>query len=70
MLFLEAIEAYTQGNKRIIGNIQLVELFGEDNNRALRRYVQLHKSHPEKEYYVVHTSYIAEERNACYNVIT
>ncbi len=41
---------------RIIEDIQLVEVFGEDNNGALRRYVQLHRIHPEKEYYVVHTS--------------
>ncbi|MDT3699521.1 MAG: hypothetical protein RO469_08830 [Thermincola sp.] len=55
-VIIEAIEAHTEDNKRIIENIQLVELFGEDNNGALRRYVRLHKAHPEKEYYVVHTS--------------
>lgn len=55
-VIIEAVEAHTEGDKRIIENIQLVELFGEDNNGALRRYVRLHKVHPEKEYYVVHTS--------------
>ena len=55
-VIIEAVEAYTEGDNRIIENVQLVEMFGEDNNGALRRYVQLHKAHPEKEYYVVHTS--------------
>lgn len=55
-VIIEAVEAHTEGDNRIIENIQLVEVFGEDNIRALRRYVQLHKVHPEKEYYVVHTS--------------
>lgn len=55
-VIIEAVEAHTEGDKRIIDNIQLVEMFGEDNNAALRQYVQLHKVHPEKEYYVVHTS--------------
>lgn len=55
-VIIEAIDAHTEGDKRIIEEIQLVEMFGEDNNGALRRYVQLHKIHPQKEYYVVHTS--------------
>ncbi len=55
-VIIEAVEAHTEGDNRIIENVQLVELFGDDNNGALRRYVQLHKAHPEKEYYVVHTS--------------
>lgn len=55
-VIIEAVEAHTVGDRRVIEDIQLVEMFGEDNNGALRRYVQLHKIHPEKEYYVVHTS--------------
>lgn len=55
-VIIEAVDACSEENKRIIKSIQLVELFGEDNNGALRRYVGLHKVHPEKEYYVVHTS--------------
>lgn len=55
-VIIEAIDAHTEGYKRIIEKIQIVEFFGEDNNGALRQYVQLHKAHPEKEYYVVHTS--------------
>jgi hypothetical protein len=55
-VIIEAVDAHTEGDNRIIEDIQLVEVFGEDNNGALRRYVQLHRVHPEKEYYVVHTS--------------
>lgn len=55
-VIIEAVDAHTEGDKRIIEKIQIVELFGVDNNGALRQYVQLHKAHPEKEYYVVHTS--------------
>jgi hypothetical protein len=55
-VIIEAVDAHTEGDKRIIEKIQIVEFFGEDNNGALRQYVQLHKAHPEKEYYVVHTS--------------
>ncbi len=55
-VIIEAVDAHTEGNNRIIENIQLVEVFGKDNIGALRRYAQLHKSHPEKEFYVFHTS--------------
>jgi hypothetical protein len=55
-VIIEAVKAHTKEDKRIIESIQLVGIYGEDNNGALRRYVQLHKAHPEKEYYVVHTS--------------
>jgi hypothetical protein len=55
-VIIEAVDAYTGGDNRIIGDIQLVEMFDADNVGALRRYVQFHKAHPEKEYYVVHTS--------------
>lgn len=55
-VIIEATDAHTEGENRIIEDIQLVELFGEDNIGASRFYAQLHKAHPEKEYYVVHTS--------------
>ena len=55
-VIIEAVKAHTEGDNRIIENIQLVEMFGEDNIGASRYYAQLHKSQPEKEYYVVHTS--------------
>lgn len=55
-VIIEANDAYTEGENRIIEDIQLVEPFGENNIGASRRYAQLQKAHPEKEYYVIHTS--------------
>lgn len=55
-VIIEAIEAYTDGNKRIISQITVVENFYNDNNNALLQYLQLHRRHRERELYVVHTS--------------
>ena len=55
-LIIEAIEAYTEGNKRIIAQMTVVNNFQEDNNKALLQYLQLHRKHREREFYVVHTS--------------
>lgn len=54
-LIIEAIDARTEDKKRIIEEITVVDTF-TDNNEALRKYIQLHKSHPNREMYVVHTS--------------
>lgn len=55
-IIIEAINARTQGNTRLIDQITVVDTFSDDNNRALRKYVELHKAYPERELYVVHTS--------------
>ncbi|MFZ5967411.1 MAG: hypothetical protein ACOYVK_09595 [Bacillota bacterium] len=55
-VIIEAIEAKTEGNKRIVDQITVVDVFNDDNNGALSKYVELHKIHPERELYVVHTS--------------
>lgn len=55
-VIIEAIEAYTDGNKRIISQITVVDNFHNDNNNALLKYLQLHRRHRERELYVVHTS--------------
>lgn len=34
----------------------MVDAFNDDNNKALRKYVELHKAFPERELYAVHTS--------------
>jgi hypothetical protein len=54
-LIIEAIEAHTQVDKRILDNIAVVDSF-QNNNEALMSYVKLHRKHREKELYVVHTS--------------
>lgn len=55
-LIIEAIEAHTEGEKRLLDNITVVETFQNDNNRAMLEYVKLHRRHRERELYVVHTS--------------
>lgn len=55
-LIIEAIEAHTEGDKRILENITVVDTFQNDNNKALMEYVKLHRKHRDRELYVVHTS--------------
>lgn len=55
-VIIEAIEAHTEGVKRIISQMTVVDNFQDDNNKALLHYLQLHRKHRERELYVVHTS--------------
>ncbi len=55
-VIIEAINARTQDDNRIIEQLTVVDTFNTDNNGALRKYVELHENHPERELYVVHTS--------------
>ncbi len=55
-IIIEAINARTLENNRLIYQVTVVDAFNDDNNKALRKYVELHKAFPEKELYVVHTS--------------
>lgn len=55
-IIIEAMEAHTEGNKRIIDEVAVVDTFLNDNNKALLEYVRLHRKHRERELYVVHTS--------------
>jgi len=55
-VIIEAIEAHTEGDKRIITQMTVVDNFQDDNNKALLQYLQLHRKHRERELYVVHTS--------------
>lgn len=55
-IIIEAIDAKTENSKRIIEQLTVVDIFNNDNTRALKKYVELHKIHPERELYVVHTS--------------
>lgn len=54
-VIIEAIEAHTEGNKRIIDQMTVVNTC-QDNNKALLQYLHLHRKHRERELYVVHTS--------------
>lgn len=55
-VIVEAIDAHTEGDKRILSQITVVDNFHDDNNKALLQYLQLHRKHRERELYVVHTS--------------
>lgn len=54
-VIIEAIEATTRDKKRIVDEMIVVGSF-DDNNVALRKYIDLHKERPDREMYVVHTS--------------
>jgi hypothetical protein len=53
-LLVEAIKAHTEGNKRVVEDLAVVNSFS-DSRSALRCYVDFHEQTPEREYYVVHT---------------
>jgi hypothetical protein len=56
-LVIEAIEAKTEGENRIIDQLAVIDSFEEETSKsALLKYLQLHKAHPEREFYVVHSS--------------
>lgn len=54
-VLIEAIDAKTEGDNRIVEEISIIDTFKNDSQKAMNRYVQLHKLHKEREYYVVHT---------------
>jgi hypothetical protein len=64
-LLLEAISAHSEGNVRIPDQLAVIAAF-PDSGAAMARYAQLHRSDPERELYVFHTSrsslQIAERR--------
>lgn len=56
-LVIEAIEAKTEGENRIIDQLAVIDSFKEDTSKsALVKYLQLHKAYPEREFYVVHST--------------
>ena len=55
-VMIEAIDAISDGNRRIIKQVTVVDTFMDDSKNAYRKYIQLHKLHPERELYIVHTS--------------
>jgi hypothetical protein len=55
-VLIEVIDATSQGNKRIVEELSVVNTFHEDSKEALRKYIELHRANKERELYVVHTS--------------
>jgi hypothetical protein len=53
-LIIEALEAHTEGQQRVLDHILVVECCA-DGAEALRRYQALHRQFPQREFYFVHT---------------
>ncbi len=53
-LLLEAIKAHSEGNKRILDDLAILEIF-PDSALAMRGYAQIHRLAPQRELYVFHT---------------
>ena len=54
-LLLEALQAHSEGNKRILDQLAILGTFA-DSTSALRDYSQFHHEAPNRELYVFHTS--------------
>ena len=55
-VLIEATKARTENDKRIIEFMDVIDSFNEDGAGAFQRYLELHKSHKDREYYIYHTS--------------
>ena len=55
-VLIEAIEATSLHNKRIVEQVSVVNSFNDDSKEALKKYIQLHRVNKGCELYVVHTS--------------
>ncbi len=55
-VLIEAIDARTEGDKRIVEQMDVIGSFADDGDSAFQRYTELHKLHKEREYYIYHTS--------------
>ena len=54
-VLVEALNAFTQGSKRVVDDLQFIDAFGDDWNSAWERYKQVHHADKWREYYVLHT---------------
>lgn len=54
-LLLEALEAHSEHEKRILDQLAVLGTYS-DSTTALKAYAQVHRETPSKEFYVFHTS--------------
>ncbi len=54
-LLIEAIEAHSEANRRILEQLAVVGTF-PNSVAAMKNYARLHRKAPERELYVFHTS--------------
>lgn len=55
-VLIEALDATTQDNQRVISSIRLIASFGDDWREAWESYKTHHHKHPNREFYPVHTT--------------
>lgn len=55
-VLLEALEVHSEGEKRIVEQMEVIGCFADDGDKAFEKYVEMHKVHKEREYYIYHTS--------------
>lgn len=56
-VLIEAIDAHTENDKRIVAHMDVIDSFNEDGNGAFQKYSELHKISKDREYYIYHTSH-------------
>lgn len=54
-LLVEAIDAYTAGDRRVLNHLAVVGTF-TDSTEAFQKYQELHRESRDRELYVFHTS--------------
>ena len=54
-LLLEAVQAHSEANHRILDELAVIDVYG-DSQAALTGYAQLQREAPARELYVFHTS--------------
>ncbi len=52
---VEAIDAFTEGSRRIVDELVLIRAFGEDSHEAWSFYKRIHAQDRWREYYYLHT---------------
>lgn len=57
-LIIEALEAHSEGGRRLLDHVVVVETC-PDGASAMQRYQRLHREHPLREFYYVHTSRVS-----------
>ena len=55
-LLVEAARAHSEAAQRILDDLVVLDTY-EDSAVAMRDYTQMHRQHPSRELYVLHTSH-------------
>jgi len=56
-VLIEAIKARTESEKRLVEHMDIIGNFNEDGEGAFQKYIEMHKLHKDREYYIYHTSH-------------